>query len=401
MSDINVWEKYEKIKKLGVSSFECVYKGKNKEKGNYVIIKEIEKKTIREYYNISEHEFMNIINKENLISIIEIINSKDYYYIVMELCLINLEEYMKIRDKGLSIEELREFLIEINKTLKSKEIIYRDLKLTNILISLNTINKISIKISDLGLNKKMNEEITMSSFKIPYTRSPEIIENADIDIKSDLWNLGIIIYYLLFKEYPFKGNNEFQLLKDIKSKKILKLSEDNNLNDLMNRMICIDLNKRISWEDYFNHSFFNKYPQFEFKCKNHSKINEGYCLKCKKNICEECLNEHLNDDIIPLNKIGMNEKEKIKIENLIKEIEINIDKMKKMKEDITLFINKIKNINENTNIYENDDKNNFKEYYIKYLEIIKDKSKIEGNINNDLYKKEFWIFENKIIEIEL
>ena len=64
---------------------------------------------------------MNLINKDNLISIIEIINSKDYYYIVMELCLINLEEYMKIRDKGLSIEELREFLIELNKTLKSKE----------------------------------------------------------------------------------------------------------------------------------------------------------------------------------------------------------------------------------------------------------------------------------------
>ena len=401
MSDICVWKKYKKIQKIGESSFECIYKGKNKEKGNYVIIKEIEKKKLNKCYNISEKDFMNIINKDNLISIIEIINSKDYYYIVMELCLINLEEYMKIRDKGLSIEELREFLIELNKTLKSKEIIYRDLKLTNILISLNTINKISIKISDLGLNKKMNEEITMSSFKIPYTRSPEIIENDNIDIKSDLWNLGIIIYYLLFKEYPYKGNTEIQLLKDIKSKKILKLSEDNNLNDLINKMICIDLNKRISWEDYFNHSFFNKYPQFEFKCKNHSKINEGYCLNCKKNICEECLNDHLNHKIISLNKIGMSEEEKIKTANLIKEIKINIDKMNKMKEDITLFINKIQNINENTNIYENDDKNNFKEYYIKYLEIIKDKSKIEGNINNDLYKKEFWIFENKIIEIEL
>ena len=401
MNDINIWEKYEKIQKIGISSFECIYKGKNKEKGNYVIIKEIEKKKLNKCYNISEEEFMNLINKENLISIIEIINSKDYYYIVMELCLINLEEYMKIRDKGLSIQELREFLIELNKTLKSKDIIHRDLKLTNILISLNTINKISIKISDLGLNKNMNEEITMSSFKIPYTRSPEIIENDNINIKSDLWNLGIIIYYLLFKEYPYKGNTEIQLLKDIKSKKILKLSEDNNLNDLINKMICIDLNKRISWEDYFNHSFFNKYPQFEFKCKNHSKINEGYCLNCKKNICEKCLNEHLNDDIISLNKIGMSKKEKIKTENLIKEIEINIDKMIEMKEDITLFINRIKNINENTNIYENDDKYNFKEYYIKYLEIIKDKSKIEGNINNDLYKKEFWIFENKIIEIKL
>ena len=46
MSDINVWVKYKKIQKIGISSFECVYKGKNKEKGNYVIIKEIEKKNL-------------------------------------------------------------------------------------------------------------------------------------------------------------------------------------------------------------------------------------------------------------------------------------------------------------------------------------------------------------------
>ena len=45
MNDINIWEKYKKIQKIGVSSsFECIYKGKNKEKGNYVIIKEIKKK---------------------------------------------------------------------------------------------------------------------------------------------------------------------------------------------------------------------------------------------------------------------------------------------------------------------------------------------------------------------
>ena len=43
MSDIYVWKKYKKIQKIGESSFECIYKGKNKEKGNYVIIKEIEK----------------------------------------------------------------------------------------------------------------------------------------------------------------------------------------------------------------------------------------------------------------------------------------------------------------------------------------------------------------------
>ena len=396
MNSVNIWDKYEKIKKMSSS----LYKGKNKEKGNYVVIKEIDKIQFNKDYKISEKEFLDLINKEKLISIIEIINSRDYYYIVMELCLTNLEEYMKIRDKGLTIEELRDFLIELNKILKTKEMIYRDLNLSNILISLNEINKISIKISDLGLNKKINEELTMTSTKISYSRSPEIIENYNIHIKSDLWNLGIIIYYLLFKEYPYKGINEIKLLNDIKSGKKLKLSEDNDLNDLINKMICIDLNKRISWDDYFNHSFFKKDPQFEFNCKIHSKIIGGYCLNCKNNICEECFNNHLNHNMISFNKIGMNEEEKKMSENLIKEIEINVNKINKMKEDLSLFVGKFKDIKENTNIYENDDKNNFKRYYMKYLEIMKDKSKIEGNLNIDLCKQD-WIFENEIIEIEL
>ena len=165
-------------------------------------------------------------------------------------------------------------------------------------------------------------------------------------------------------------------------------------------MICIDLNKRISWDDYFNHSFFKKDPQFEFNCKIHSKIIGGYCLNCKNNICEECFNNHLNHNMISFNKIGMNEEEKKMSENLIKEIETNINKINKMKEDLSLFVGKFKDIKENINIYENDDKNNFKRYYMKYLEIMKDKSKIEGNLNIDLCKQD-WIFENEIIEIEL
>ena len=246
MNSVNIWDKYENIKKMSSS----LYKGKNKEKGNYVVIKEIDKIQFNKDYKISEKEFLDLINKEKLISIIEIINSRDYYYIVMELCLTNLEEYMKIRDKGLTIEELRDFLIELNKILKTKEMIYRDLNLSNILISLNEINKISIKISDLGLNKKINEELTMTSTKISYSRSPEIIENYNIHTKSDLWNLGIIIYYLLFKEYPYKGENKKESNIEFQLKKIT----NKDLKDLLNKMIY--LNEEISWEEYFNHSFF-------------------------------------------------------------------------------------------------------------------------------------------------
>lgn len=35
-----------------------------------------------------------------------------------------------------------------------------------------------------------------------------------------------------------------------------KLSEDEILNDLSNKMLKIDINKRINWINYFNYSFF-------------------------------------------------------------------------------------------------------------------------------------------------
>ena len=94
------------------------------------------------------------------------------------------------------------------------------------------------------------------------------------------------------------------------------------------------------------------------------------------NVCEECLNNHINHNFIDLNKIGMNDEEILKTDQLIKEIEINMLKMHKIKQDMSSFLNKIKLNKEVIN----DDNNNFKKYYIEYLEIIKEKLKIEENI---------------------
>ena len=406
MSNLNIWAKYEKIEKIDSNG--NVFKAKNKENGNYVAIKIINKsKYVNENQYLSEIKILNELKSENSVSIIEILNDKDYCYIIMELCLLNLNEYMKIRKEGFSIEELKDLLNDLNEVLKKMNelgIVYTNLKLSNILICLNKINKISFKLCNFGMNKYMKNELSFNFLANYLTMAPEILENGDINNKNDIWSLGIIIYYLLFKEYPYKGINEIKLLNDIKSGKKLKLSEDNDLNDLINKMICIDLNYRISWDDYFNHPFFqntNNYPQFEFNCKIHSKIIKGYCSSCKNNICEECLNAHSNHNIIPLNKIGMSKEEISKSEKFIREIEINIKNMNKIKDDIISFLNKIQSKNGNNVVFQNNDNNNFINYYIEYLNIISDKSKIEGNLKiidfDQLKLKNI----NQKIEIEL
>ena len=331
MSNLNIWAKYEKIEKIDSNG--NVFKAKNKENGNYVAIKIINKsKYVNENQYLSEIKILNKIKSENSVSIIEILNDKDYCYIIMELCLLNLNEYMKIRKEGFSIEELKDLLNDLNEVLKKMNelgIVYTNLKLSNILICLNKINKISFKLCNFGMNKYMKNELSFNFLENYLTMAPEILENGDINNKNDIWSLGIIIYYLLFKEYPYKGETEILLNNDIHSGKELKKSNNNELNDLLNKMICVDLNKRISWNDYFSHSFFKqnnnnnneiKYPKFEFNCNIHNKIIKRYCKDCKKNICEECLNNHINHNIIALNKIGMSDIEILKTDELIKEI---------------------------------------------------------------------------------
>ena len=48
----------------------------------------------------------------------EIFNLNDYYYIVMDLCINNLEDYIKNRENEFSINEIKEILNQINNNLK-------------------------------------------------------------------------------------------------------------------------------------------------------------------------------------------------------------------------------------------------------------------------------------------
>ena len=54
------------------------------------------------------------------------------------------------------------------------------------------------------------------------TIASEIIDKGNINNKNDIWSLGIIIYYLLFKEYPYEGKSEIFLYEDINSGKEAK-----------------------------------------------------------------------------------------------------------------------------------------------------------------------------------
>ena len=361
---MEIWNNYKKEKLLNSGIYTNIYQAKNIKLGNYVAIKEINKKKYNKLTNHSfkKEEIIKNININDSIKLIEIIDSKENFYIIMNLCLINLDEYIKIREQPLSINEIREILIQINELiikLKNKNQLI--IESSNILINIDTINKISIKLTkSIKLNNELQSE----------TNQIKLEDN-------NLLNLGILIYYMLFKEYP--SNDIILKKKELKIKEI----KNNELKDLLNKLFKINSNKTISWEEYFNHSFFKKtiFPKFYFICKFHSKLLNYYCIKCKYNICDNCLYNHKLHEIISFKEIGINDSEKKEFEELIKKMNNNIEKLNMMKREMEEFLDDIKLISGNSLIFENEKKNDYKKYYINCLKIINDRITIEDTIN--------------------
>ena len=281
---MSIWNRYEKKEIIGYGVYGNIYKAFNKETNDYVAIREIYKTKAQKAY-LKDIEILKKANNENCVLLKETFDSKDYFYIVMDLCVCNLDTWINMRNKSLSINEIKHVLIQINNSLKSmkkQNINHNNLKLENILISYDKIDEILIKVSDFGLkNERSHSKIKE---KISLTIPPELITGENDLLKCDLWSLGILIYYMYFKKYPYNGKNEIMLYKDITSNKKLESIKNDELNDLMNELLKINVNERISWDDYFNHPFFkneDKNNKEKKNINNNQDLYKDYYIELK------------------------------------------------------------------------------------------------------------------------
>ena len=286
-----IGNKYKIIKKIGSGSFGRVYKGENILNGEFIAIKEISKSLLEgsDYLYEAfgkELEIMKLCESKNSVKLIEHLEDEENHYIIMELCDSDLEIILKKREKGFSENELKIILIQLNIILYKmhiKQVIHRDIKLKNILIKFdNNIPLIGFipKLSDFGFSKIMEEDITQTKLGTPATMAPEILMNKKYNTKADLWSLGIIIYQLLFKKFPFKARNERELLSIIMKSNSINIPHDSDhqisdcLIDLINNLLKKDQNDRIDFDSYFSHKFFQGVNLEDFKYDNNNELKE-------------------------------------------------------------------------------------------------------------------------------
>ena len=285
---------------IGSDDLGVVYKAKVKNTDEKRAIKFIEKETIKAIYRTkfinepSESDLQPYINyfkeeiknnqkcedkNENIVKYYEYFNTENEFVFVMELCDENLLNFITSKFEQLTMKEKYDIICQMNNTFKimnNKNIKFNGLKPENILIKYENEEKtkyvVKLKLTD-GNEKmsKIRKEIN-TNIKNNYLDSPEILNGENYNEKSDLWSLGVIIYILYYKDYPYKGVNDKAILNQInKGEQILKKSENNtNLNDLIKKLLKKTTKERLTWNQYFAHPFFKQ----EKKCKSYYTFDE-------------------------------------------------------------------------------------------------------------------------------
>ena len=253
---------------------------------------------------LKEAHNMNILqgaNKENenAVFIDEFYRTENEYAIVMEKCDNNLYDYLADKNESFNSKEIYEILRQLNKSFKimfNNKILHGAIKLQNILLKYLNEEKtkyiVKLKITDASYF--LNDTSNFLSYVIENNNlrisSPEILKKEKDIKKCDLWSIGILIYLLYFKEFPFTGNDENELLHNINSiieEGKLKKIDDEKLNDLMTKLLKINPKDRITWEDYFDHSVFS-YENFYTREKIIAIGGFGcVCKSIKKDTGEE------------------------------------------------------------------------------------------------------------------
>ena len=319
MNHLNQIEDITLIKSLGKGSFGEVFLSTKKGKKEFFATKKIDRKTadqpsFKKYFE-NEIVILNSLNHPNIVKLEDLKKSTNNYYIVMEY--INggsltdcLKKYQKIYGRSFPEDILQYIMRQIVDAIKyihSRNIIHRDLKLDNIMVSFDNDNdknnlnmmRARIKIIDFGLAIKLSKNnMAYTALGSPINMDPLILKKflkkgGDInklgyDLKADIWSLGTICYEMLIGEAVFDAKTLNDLVQKVENGSYsVPTSLSKEIVSFLNGMLQYIGDKRLSAEELAKHDFLIK------KIKDFTKIdirrvskkinNKGLNINVKKN----------------------------------------------------------------------------------------------------------------------
>ncbi|XP_064633340.1 mitogen-activated protein kinase 14A-like isoform X2 [Lineus longissimus] len=296
----SVWEvpmRYVDLTPVGTGAYGQVCSARDKDTGISVAIKKLArpfqsaihaKRTYREVKMLKHMDHENIIGLLDVFTPAESLKDFNDVYLVTHLMGADLNRILKAQQ--LSDDHIQFLIYQVLRGLKyvhSAGIIHRDLKPSNIAVN----EDCELKILDFGLARQAESEMT-GYVATRYYRAPEIMLNwMHYNQTVDVWSVGCIMSELMTGQVLFPGTDHIdQLLKIMglvgkpSDDFIKRMNSDEAIRyieslpnmkkkdfhyyfrganplavDLLEKMLEMDPDNRITAAEALGHPYFNQY----------------------------------------------------------------------------------------------------------------------------------------------
>lgn len=206
-------DRYEIVEKVGSGGMSVVYKAKCRLLNRFVAIKILRQEFVDNEEFIKrfrvEAQAAASLSHPNIVSIYDVGNQDDLYYIVMEYVDgVTLKEYI-VYKKVLDWKETLKVSMQICSALEHAHkngIVHRDIKPHNIIITTDGV----VKVTDFGIARATTYfTVTFAGNAIGSVHyfSPEQARGGYTDNRTDIYSLGVVMYEMLTGKLPFEGDS--------------------------------------------------------------------------------------------------------------------------------------------------------------------------------------------------
>ena len=241
---------YEIIAELGRGGMGVVYKGYEPSLARYVAIKELSPALANDEVIVErflrEARAMAKLNDPHIIQIYSIGQEDEQPFFVMEFVdgasiaeLIKREGRIQTSDALKIVEQTAQGLL----TAHSHGVVHRDIKPANMILS----QRGQVKIADFGIalaNHDMHNKLTSQGEFVgtPGYLAPEALLGKQVDQRSDVYALGVVLFEMLTGRTPFSNSGVYQLMLDSVQSEVPDVREfnpdvDSGVAEILTKML--------------------------------------------------------------------------------------------------------------------------------------------------------------------
>jgi serine/threonine protein kinase len=147
------------------------------------------------------------LNHPNIVAVYDYGETQDYAYLVMEFVDGQTLKGLFDSNQRFAVPEICKIIGSVLDALQyshDRGVVHRDVKPANIMFTTNN----QVKITDFGIARLEDSEMTQAGMVIgtPAYMSPEQFLGEKIDLRTDIYSTGVVLYHTLTGERPYEGN---------------------------------------------------------------------------------------------------------------------------------------------------------------------------------------------------